>query len=73
VYYTHFAFTSLSKRGVERAQEKTGFSFISVYDLFTEYLAQRNEKVDKYLEDGLHPNDEGYRVMFALISKAYDL
>lgn len=57
----------------KRAQEKTGFSFISVYDLFTEYLAQRNEKVDKYLSDGLHPNDEGYRVMFSLISKAYHL
>ena len=51
----------------KRAQEKTGFAFISLYDLFTDYLAKSGEKLDELLCDGLHPNDAGYKVMFALL------
>ncbi len=51
------------------AQEKAGFLFISLYDAFTEYLKERNEKIDEYLKDGLHPNDKGYKAIFELLCK----
>ncbi len=51
------------------AHKETGFLFISIYDAFTKYLKDRNEKVDGYLQDGLHPNDKGYQLMFELICK----
>ena len=43
--------------------------FISVYDDFIDYCDSRNISVDALLSDGLHPNDEGYEVMFRIISK----
>ena len=55
----------------KRAQEKTGFAFISLYDLFTDYLAKSGEKLDELLYDGLHPNDAGYKVMFALLKDKF--
>ena len=51
----------------KRAQEKTGFAFISLYDLFTDYLAKSGTDINDLLRDGLHPNDEGHKVMFALL------
>lgn len=44
--------------------------FISVYDLFMDYCSNKDIEIDTLLTDGLHPNDEGYRVMFQLITKA---
>lgn len=46
------------------------FPFISMYDLFNEYCAENNRTVDSLLIDGLHPNDEGYDVMFQLLTAA---
>ena len=40
-----------------------------MYEAFNEYLETRNEKVDEYLQDGLHPNDKGYKVIFELLCK----
>jgi lysophospholipase L1-like esterase len=44
--------------------------FISVYNLFIDYCSNKGIKIDTLLSDGMHPNDEGYKVMFQLISNA---
>lgn len=44
--------------------------FISVYNLFIDYCSNKGIKIDTLLSDGQHPNDEGYKVMFQLISNA---
>lgn len=44
--------------------------FISVYNLFIEYCSNKGITIDSLLSDGLHPNDDGYQVMFQLISNA---
>lgn len=44
--------------------------FISVYNLFIDYCSNKGIKIDTLLSDGLHPNNEGYQVMFKLISNA---
>ena len=54
----------------KHAQKKAGFNFISMYDLFTEYLKENGEALNSLLKDGLHPNDEGYKVMFGIIKNA---
>lgn len=54
----------------KRAQNKAGFNFISMYELFSNYLKENDVALNSLLKDGLHPNDEGYRVMFGLIKNA---
>lgn len=44
--------------------------FISVYNLFIDYCSNKGIKIDTLLSDGLHPTNEGYKVMFQLISNA---
>lgn len=44
--------------------------FISVYNLFIDYCSKKGIKIDTLLSDGLHPSDEGYKVMLQLISNA---
>ena len=44
--------------------------FVDVYDLFIEYCISTGTDIDSLLGDGLHPNDNGYSIMFELISKA---
>lgn len=44
--------------------------FISVYNLFIDYCSNKGIKIDTLLSDGLHPNNEGYKVLFQLISNA---
>lgn len=54
----------------KKAQEKAGFPLISMYDLYTQYLSEHNSiEIKDLLCDGLHPNDEGYRVYFELLKK----
>ena len=55
------------------AHAKAGFLFISLFDLFTEYLLTADETVDEHLKDGLHPNDKGYRVIFELLCNALQI
>lgn len=54
----------------KKAQEKAGFYFISMYDVFSAYLKENGVALCDLLKDGLHPNDEGYKVMFGLIKNA---
>lgn len=44
--------------------------YISVYKLFTEYCKYKNVNINTLLSDGLHPNDNGYLIMFYLICSA---
>ena len=40
---------------------------ISIYNAFTKYCMIKNISVDSLLADGLHPNDEGYTLIFNLL------
>lgn len=51
------------------ASQNSNFMFVSLYDLFNEYLKENQITCDALLCDGLHPNDEGHRIMFELIRK----
>lgn len=44
--------------------------FISVYNLFIDYCSNKGIQIDSLISDGIHPTDEGYKVMFQLISNA---
>lgn len=57
----------------KKAQEKAGFKFISMYDLFSMYMKENNETLDQLLCDGIHPNDKGYKVIFELLIKTLGL
>ena len=50
---------------------ETGATLFSLYDAFSAHCAENEIAVDSLLCDGLHPNDEGYDVMFSLIVKAF--
>ena len=54
----------------KRAREKAGFALISMYDLVSAYIGEKGILVDALLVDGLHPSDEGYKVMFSLLCEA---
>ena len=54
----------------KRARKAAGFALISMYDLVTDYVNEKGILVDALLCDGLHPSDEGYRVMFSLLCEA---
>ena len=55
------------------AAEQCGFPLISFYDGFAEYCLQKNIPLEILLRDGLHPNDEGYRVMFSILMREIGL
>ena len=55
----------------KRASSELGVSMISMYDMFNAYMAENGLTVDDLIKDGVHPNDEGYRVMYELFLKAF--
>ena len=57
----------------KKAAEVCDFPMISLYDVFTDYCKNEQISVDSLLKDGLHPNDEGYRVMFSLLKEAFSV
>lgn len=54
-------------------KEELGFELISLYDLFKAYCAENGVELTSLLCDGLHPNDQGYDVMFSLLKKEFDI
>ena len=48
-----------------------GATLVSLYDAFSEYCKENEISVDSLLCDGLHPNNEGYKVMYDLIRRAF--
>ena len=57
--------------GYKMLAEERGAPVLSMYELFLDYCKENNLSVDALLCDGLHPNDEGYRVMFGLLTGAF--
>ncbi len=57
----------------KKASETCGFPLISMYDLFSDYCKQNGVEIDSLLDDGLHPNDKGYDVMFMLLKKELEV
>ena len=56
-----------------KASAEYGFPMIDFYTAFLEYCSVRGLSVDALLADGLHPNDEGHRVMFHLLLRELGL
>lgn len=54
-----------------KASVECGFPLISMYSLFIEDCERRGVNFESLLSDGLHPNDEGYDVMFRLLMKEF--
>ncbi len=44
--------------------------YISIYKAFLNYCRDTGTSVDSLLDDGLHPNDEGYKLMFEIVLEA---
>ncbi len=57
--------------GYKMLAKERGAVVLSLYDLFLDYCKKNDRTVDEFLCDGLHPNDEGYRVMFGLLVEAF--
>lgn len=57
----------------KKAQQKAGFKFISMFDLFTNYIEKNQIGLNTLLCDGLHPNNDGFKVMFNLLTKALNV
>jgi len=55
----------------KKAQREKDFPFVSLYDLFGKYVIDNNLDMDSVMYDGLHPNDEGYRIMYDIIIKEF--
>ena len=56
-----------------KASCECNFPLISFYTAMQEYCAAHGISPDSLLADGLHPNDEGYRVMFSLLMRELGL
>jgi len=54
----------------KQLEKDCGICLISLFDLFSKYCEEKNISVDSLLNDGLHPNDKGYKVMFDLLTDA---
>lgn len=57
----------------KRAQKECGFELISLYDLFLEYCKEESLNYETLLCDGLHPNDNGYKIMYEILVKALEV
>lgn len=53
-----------------KASIECNFAFISLYNLFSDYCDNKDIDFETLLSDGLHPNDEGYKVMYKLMLSA---
>ena len=54
-----------------KASFECGFPLIQLYPLFLEYCELKGIPFELLLKDGLHPNDEGYKVMYRLIMNCF--
>ena len=57
-----------------KASVECGFPLISMYTAFMDYCYARDLRIDYLLcDDGLHPNNAGYEVMFHLMLRELGL
>lgn len=52
---------------IMNATSNLGIEYISLYKLFIKYYESNNLELNNLLDDGLHPNDTGYDIMYYLI------
>lgn len=52
-----------------KLSEEKGIEIINLHSLLNEYCELKDIEVDSLLNDGLHPNDEGYDVLFRIICR----
>ena len=55
----------------KKLEKEFGATVVSLYDSFSSYCNQNGIAVDQLLCDGLHPNNEGYKVMYDMIIEAF--
>lgn len=55
---------------IQNVARDKGMEYISLYKGMIDYCSAKNIPVDDLLRDGVHPNDEGYLVMYDLIRNA---
>jgi lysophospholipase L1-like esterase len=60
-------------RSIHQVTKEFKMDYISNYKGYMEYAINTSVTIDSLLFDGLHPNDEGYKVMFELIAKGLGL
>ncbi|MGY3419113.1 lysophospholipase L1-like esterase [Bacillus mycoides] len=60
-------------RSIHQVTKEFKMDYISNYKGYMEYAVNTSVTIDSLLFDGLHPNDEGYKVMFELIAKGIGL
>ena len=56
-----------------KASFACGFPFVCLYAALSDYCAAERVPLDSLLADGLHPNNEGHRVMFGLMMREIGL
>ncbi|CUB28250.1 SGNH/GDSL hydrolase family protein [Bacillus cereus] len=60
-------------RSIHQVTKEFKMDYISNYKGYMEYAVNTGVTIDSLLFDGLHPNDEGYKVMFEFIAKGLGL
>jgi len=49
--------------------QQEGLNYMNIYDEMNKLLSQNNHKLQDYLADEIHPNDQGYQVWFEILLK----
>ena len=49
------------------------FPLVSLYDIFTDYCRNEQITIDSLLADGLHPNDNGHKIIFETLLQEFGL
>jgi lysophospholipase L1-like esterase len=64
-----FTNTSLRKYNeiIRKAASLENIPLIDILRAYDDYAKQEDKKIDDWLLDGMHPNDEGQRVVFELL------
>lgn len=58
---------------LQRLASEYNMAYFNLYDAFYYYVRDNNLDISTMLPDGLHPNDETYRLMFYLYLKGFNL
>lgn len=69
-YYYHMKDV---RNAIARLSADLGVPFVDNYGAYIKYAEQHDITINELLVDGLHPNDKGYRVMYANIMETLGL
>ena len=53
--------------------QEYGATVVSLYDLISKYCEEKEIVIDELLSDGLHPNNEGHRIISELLIQAFEV